>query len=144
MGGVLKTQDFRRSRKPNAQELPAGLRKFFEDPENHPLSTPTGLLEYFSTAIAKHMPDDEERPPVPRWIEKGETHDERPLQRARQKYPLLCMSNHGRWRMHAQCDDIIWNREVETMKIRAGRLPVRAVLAAPPRLKSAASSTATS
>jgi trimethylamine-N-oxide reductase (cytochrome c) len=29
------------------------------------------------------------------------------------------MSNHGRWRMHAQCDDIIWNREVETMKIRA-------------------------
>ena len=28
------------------------------------------------------------------------------------------MSNHGRWRVHAQCDDIIWNREVETMKIR--------------------------
>ncbi|MBO6010918.1 MAG: dehydrogenase, partial [Oscillospiraceae bacterium] len=35
------------------------------------------------------------------------------------KYPLLCMSNHGHWRMHAQCDDIVANREVETMKIRA-------------------------
>ena len=28
------------------------------------------------------------------------------------------MSNHGRWRIHAQCDDIPWSREVETMKIR--------------------------
>mgnify|MGYP003878986843 CR=1 FL=1 len=105
--------------KPDAQELPAGLRKFYEDPENHPLSTPTGLLEFFSTAIAKHMPDDKERPPVPKWIEKGETHDERLSSERAKKYPLLCMSNHGRWRMHAQCDDIIWNREVETMKIRA-------------------------
>jgi trimethylamine-N-oxide reductase (cytochrome c) len=76
-------------------------------------------LEYFSTAIAKHAPDDEERPPVPRWIEKGESHDERLSSQRADKYPLLCMSNHGRWRMHAQCDDIIWNREVETMKIRA-------------------------
>jgi len=105
--------------KKDAQELPAGLRKFYEDPENNPLSTPTGLLEYYSTAIAKYMPDDEERPPVPRWIERGETHDERLSSERAKKYPLLCMSNHGRWRMHAQCDDIIWNREVETMKIRA-------------------------
>jgi trimethylamine-N-oxide reductase (cytochrome c) len=67
------------------------------------------------------------RPPVPHWIrEWGESHDERlSSDRAEKKYPLLCMSNHGRWRMHAQCDDIIWNREVETMKIpRKGRLPV--------------------
>ena len=47
-------------------------------------------------------------------------------------YPLLCMSNHGRWRMHAQCDDITWTREVETMKIPlSGRLSVRARLDAP-------------
>jgi trimethylamine-N-oxide reductase (cytochrome c) len=65
------------------------------------------------------MPDDPERPPVPKWIEKGEAHDERLTSSRAEKYPLLCMSNHGRWRMHAQCDDITWNREVETMKIRA-------------------------
>jgi trimethylamine-N-oxide reductase (cytochrome c) len=29
------------------------------------------------------------------------------------------MSNHGRWRFHANLDDLTWNREVETMKIRA-------------------------
>ena len=55
---------------------------------------------------------------MPHWIESGVSHDERLSSKRAEKYPLLCMSNHGRWRMHAQCDDIVWNREVETMKIR--------------------------
>ena len=104
---------------PKAQEKPAGLYKFWSDPENNKLTTPTGLLEYSSKDIETYMPDDPERPPVPHWIEKSETHDERLSSERAKKYPLLCMSNHGRWRVHAQCDDIIWNREVETMKIRA-------------------------
>jgi trimethylamine-N-oxide reductase (cytochrome c) len=29
------------------------------------------------------------------------------------------MSNHGRWRFHANLDDITWNREIATMKLRA-------------------------
>ena len=33
-------------------------------------------------------------------------------------YPLLCMSNHPRWRMHAQGDDITWTRELPTMKVK--------------------------
>ncbi len=105
--------------KTNTEELPAGLLGFYKDPENNPLQTPTGLLEFTSTAIEKHMPDDPERGPIPKWIEAGESHDERLSSKRAEKYPLLCMSNHGRWRMHAQCDDIVWNREVETMKIRA-------------------------
>jgi anaerobic selenocysteine-containing dehydrogenase len=28
------------------------------------------------------------------------------------------MSNHGRWRVHAQCDDITWSREVMTCKVK--------------------------
>ena len=32
-------------------------------------------------------------------------------------YPLLLMSNHGRWRTHAQCDDITWTREIPTCKV---------------------------
>ena len=32
-------------------------------------------------------------------------------------FPLLIMSNHGRWRVHAQCDDITWTREVATCKV---------------------------
>jgi anaerobic selenocysteine-containing dehydrogenase len=104
---------------PDIQKTPAGLHDFYMDPKSQPLSTPTGLLEFTSTAIEKHFPDDQERPPFPKWIEKSELHDERLGGERAKKYPLLCVSNHGRWRFHANLDDITWNREVETMKIRA-------------------------
>ncbi len=103
---------------PDVLNVPAGLHGFYEDPKNNPLTTPTGLLEVTSTALEKSFADDPERPPHPKWIEKGESHDERLSSERTKDYPLLCMSNHGHWRMHAQCDDITWTREVETMKIR--------------------------
>ncbi len=97
---------------------PAGLIKFYEDPENNPLSTPSGKIEFYSERLAKHFPDDKERPPLPHWIEKGETHDERLSGERARKYPLLVVSNHGRWRIHAQCDDISWTREIPTCKVK--------------------------
>ena len=103
---------------PTVKDVPAGLYGFWKDPENHPLNTPSGKLEFTSSELLEHFPDDPERPPYPKWIEKGEYHDERISSGRAKKYPLLCMSNHGHWRMHAQCDDITWNREIETMKIR--------------------------
>ncbi|MCL1829765.1 MAG: molybdopterin-dependent oxidoreductase, partial [Oscillospiraceae bacterium] len=96
-----------------------GLREFYEDPKKMPLKTPTGLLEFTSTELSEYFPDDKERPPYPKWIENSELHDERLSSPRAEKYPLLCVSNHGRWRMHSQCDDITWTREVDTMKIRA-------------------------
>ena len=101
------------------KDIPAGMIKFAEDPENNPLATPTGKLEFTSTELLKHFPDDEERPPYPKWIEKTDSHDESLSGERAVKYPLLCMSNHGHWRFHANLDDITWSREVETMKIRA-------------------------
>jgi len=97
---------------------PAGLYNFYKDPENNPLDTPTGKLEFYSERLAKNFPDDKERPPIPKWIEKGETHDERISSERARKYPLLQMSNHGRWRVHAQCDDISWTREAPTCKVK--------------------------
>ncbi len=107
---------------PNIQDFelhPPGWRKFAEDPENNPLSTPTGKLEFTSTAIEKYFPDDAERPPFPKWVVSSAYHDERLGGERAKKYPLLCMSNHGRWRFHANLDDITWNREVPEMKLRA-------------------------
>jgi trimethylamine-N-oxide reductase (cytochrome c) len=98
------------------EEDPAGFIKFYEDPEANPLPTPSGKLEFYSERLAKHFPDDEERPPIPKWIEKGETHDERLSSERAKKYPLLQMSNHGKWRVHSQCDDISWTRETLTGK----------------------------
>ncbi len=100
------------------EKVPAGLYKFYEDPEANPLPTPTGKLEFYSESLAKAFPCDEERPPFPKWLEKTITHDERTSSYRAQKYPLLVLSNHGRWRVHAQADDIPWSKEAMTGKVR--------------------------
>jgi len=103
---------------PDWKSKPVGWRDFYEDPVNNPLETPSGLIEIYSERLATHFPDDEERPPVPKWIEKGVSHDERISSERAKKYPLLVLSNHPRWRMHAQGDDISWCRELPTGKVR--------------------------
>jgi anaerobic selenocysteine-containing dehydrogenase len=103
---------------PEWRKHPVGMVEFLKDPGKSPLETPTGLLEFESTGLAKHFPDDKERPPVPHWIEKSESHDEALSSKRAEKYPLLVMSNHPRWRVHAQCDDISWTREAPTCKIK--------------------------
>jgi molybdopterin guanine dinucleotide-containing S/N-oxide reductase-like protein len=95
-----------------------GMRDFYEDPEANPLLTPSGKLEFYSERLAEHFPDDTERPPMPKWIEKSETHDERISSDRARMFPLLMMSNHGRWRVHSQCDDISWTREALTCKVK--------------------------
>jgi trimethylamine-N-oxide reductase (cytochrome c) len=107
---------------------PPGLRNFFLDPVKNPLPTPSGKLEFYSERLAKNFPHDQERPPIPKWIEKGISHDERISSERVGMFPLLVISNHGRWRVHAnlddiswlhsQCDDIAWTREMPTCKIK--------------------------
>ncbi len=96
-----------------------GLRDFYNDPEKHPLSTPTGKLEFYSARLAEKFPGDDERPPVPHWVEggTGTSHDERLSGERAKKYPFLCLSNHPRWRVHSQHDDMQWLREIRTNKI---------------------------
>ncbi len=103
---------------PEWKKYPPGLKKFCEDPENNRLKTPSGKIEFYSQNLARYFGDDRERPPVPHWIEKGESHDERLSGERAKKYPLLIVSNHGRWRVHAQCDDITWTREIPTCKVK--------------------------
>jgi trimethylamine-N-oxide reductase (cytochrome c) len=103
---------------PDWKKRPAGMWEFYDDPDNHPLKTPSGKIEFCSQNLTKYFPDDKERPPVPHWIEKGESHDERLSSERAKKYPLLVVSNHGRWRVHAQCDDISWTREAPTCKVK--------------------------
>ena len=105
---------------PDWEKDPPGHIKFYQDPVKNPLPTPTGKLEFYSETLAKAFPDDRERQPIPKWIEGGPgwTHDERLSGERAKKYPLLFMSNHGRWRVHAQCDDIDWLREIQTCKVK--------------------------
>lgn len=102
---------------PDWYKYEVALRSFAEDPENNPLTTPTGKLEFYSQRLAEHFPDDEERPPIPKWVEKGESHDERLSGDRAKKYPYLVVSNHPRWRVHSQHDDMQWLREIVTCKM---------------------------
>ncbi|MBW1799922.1 MAG: molybdopterin-dependent oxidoreductase [Deltaproteobacteria bacterium] len=103
---------------PEWEKYRPGLIDFYEDPENNPLQTPSGKLEFYSQRLADHFPDDQERPPYPKWIPHGETHQESLLCERAGKYPLLLLSNHPRWRVHAQHDDVSWLREIPTCKIK--------------------------
>ena len=102
---------------PDWKKKEIGMRKFYEDPQNNPLHTPSGKLEFYSQRLAEKFPGDTERPPLPHWIEKGKSHDERVSSKRAKKYPLLVVSNHPRWRVHSQHDDMQWLREIETCKI---------------------------
>ncbi len=121
--GMTTFEEFKEKRyfiAPTAEdwrEHPVGLAEFYADPESHPLRTPSGKLEIYSERLATMFPDDEERPPIPKWIPYGESHQESLEHPRSEKYPLLVISNHGRWRVHAQHDDVTWLREIETCKI---------------------------
>lgn len=104
--------------KQNWEDDPVGLRGFYEDPEAHPLDTPTGKVEFYSTGIADNWPDDQERPPVPHWIEESEHHHERLTNDRGKDYPFLLVSNHPRWRVHANHDDLPWLREIDGCKVK--------------------------
>jgi trimethylamine-N-oxide reductase (cytochrome c) len=103
---------------PDWEKRPAGMNEFYTDPEKNPLTTPSGKIEFYSARLAEHFPEDKERPPVPHWVERGEYHDERLSSERTTKYPLLCMSNHPRHRVHAQLDDVSWFHEIPTCKVR--------------------------
>lgn len=98
------------------KEAPRGFAEFCEDPVGHPLDTQSGLLEIYSTALAEHFPDDKERMPYPHYIDEGESHSESAFSPRFAKYPFKLVSNHPRWRVHANMDDIPWLRELSKVR----------------------------
>jgi len=103
---------------PEWKKDPPGLKKFYDNPQDNPLSTPSGKIEFESVGLKEHFPDDEERPPVPHWIPFGKSHQESLFAERAKKYPLLILSNHPRWGVHANHKDISWLREIPTCKVR--------------------------
>lgn len=100
-------------------EANLGWKDWYEDPDNNPLDTPSGKIEFYCQALAEHFPDDLERPPVLHWIPGGPGwfHDESREGERFNDYPLLLVTNHPRWRVHAEHDDMTWLREIPTCKV---------------------------
>jgi len=103
---------------PDWEKCRHGMIDFYENPKANPLHTPSGKIEFFAQSLAKHFPHDEERPPVPHWIEKGESHDERLSGERAKKYPMFMVSNHPKWSVHSEHEDMIWIREIQTCKVK--------------------------
>jgi trimethylamine-N-oxide reductase (cytochrome c) len=99
------------------EDDPAGMINFHDDPASYPLDTPTGKIEYYSTVLAAHFPDDKERAPYPQWVEESELHQDRIGSTRAKDYPFPLVSNHPRWRVHANMDDVPWLREIATCKV---------------------------
>lgn len=106
---------------PNWEDLGVGgFSAFRADPEANPLETQTGKIEFESQDLKEHLPDDEERPPVAHYIPgaPGWTHNESIEGNRAADYPLLIISNHPRWREHAQTNSAVWLREIKWCKMR--------------------------
>jgi trimethylamine-N-oxide reductase (cytochrome c) len=103
---------------PDWKKDPPGMREFYDDPDKNPLNTPSGKLELYSKRLEEHFPDDKERPPFPKWVPSGESHQENLLCERAKKYPLLMLSNHPRWALHSEHEDVTWLREIGTCKIK--------------------------
>ncbi len=66
----------------------------------HELGTHSGKIEFVSQSLMAHEPDDEERPPMPRYIPSWEGH----TSELAKKYPLQLISPHPRYSYHSQYD----------------------------------------
>ena len=97
---------------------PVALTAWYEDWSKQPMQTPTGKIEIYSTGLAEHFPDDKTRPVVPHWIEESEDLKERLSCERAKDYPFLMITNHPRWRVHSEHDDVTWLREIGTCKVK--------------------------
>jgi molybdopterin guanine dinucleotide-containing S/N-oxide reductase-like protein len=64
------------------------------------LGTYSGKVEFVSQSLREHLPDDEERPPLPRYIPSWEGYDSELVK----KYPLQLISPHPRFSFHTHYD----------------------------------------
>jgi biotin/methionine sulfoxide reductase len=100
---------------PVASEPQVAFAEFRLDPETHPLTTPTGKIEIFSSTIDRYgYPDC---PGHPVWLEPEEWLDSV----AAGRFGLQLVANQPRSRLHSQLDV---GASSQSVKI-AGREPVR-------------------
>ncbi len=73
------------------------------------LGTYSGKIEFVSQSLLAHLPDDDERPPLPRYIPSWEGH----TSELAEKYPLQLISPHPRFSFHTQHDNHVpWLSEI--------------------------------
>ncbi len=82
------------------------FRSFYETGTG--LGTPSGKIEFSSQRLQKYLPDDEERPLVPKYVPSWEGHTV-PLT---QKYPLQLITPHAKFSYHSHSEQDPWIRSI--------------------------------
>jgi anaerobic dimethyl sulfoxide reductase subunit A len=100
-------------------EPAVALADFRADPVAHPLPTPSGRIEIFSTAL--HDMDDPHIPAVPQYIQEWES----PFGPEAERYPLQAMGHHTMARVHSTHDNNDWLEEAFPHRIFINDLDAR-------------------
>jgi anaerobic selenocysteine-containing dehydrogenase len=78
------------------------------------LGTYSGKIEFVSRSLLEHFPDDDERPPKPRYIPSWEGHTSELVK----KYPLQIVIPHPRFSFHTHYDsNVTWLGEIPGHRI---------------------------
>ncbi len=85
---------------------------FRKDPEKHPLPTPSGKIEIFSTRLHE-LAAPREIPPIPKYIQEWES----PFGPEAERYPLQAVGHHTMGRVHSIHDNVDWLREAFPQRI---------------------------
>jgi len=92
------------------------LQDFRNDPLNHPLDTPSGLIEIFSPKL-NELNDPSEIPPIPKYIEEWVS----PLKHSRdsedQEFPLQAIGHHSLNRVHSTHANNDWLMEAFPQRV---------------------------
>ena len=88
------------------------LRDFREDPQKHPLKTPSGKIEIYSSRLADLaqrwiLPAGDVISALPKFVRTWEM----PGDALQKKYPLQCFGYHGHGRIHSTFHNLPWLRE---------------------------------
>lgn len=91
---------------------PIMFRDFREDPEKHPLDTPSGKIEIYSERLAKLaeewvLPEGDVISVLPKFVRTFDM----PGDELDKKYPLQCFGYHGHGRTHSTFHNLPWLRE---------------------------------
>lgn len=101
-------------RDPNPPEVGyVPLQDFHEDPEAHPLPTPSGKIEIFSTRLQEmaetwELPEGQRITPLPEHLSMQESAE---VARDDDTHPLQCIAHHVKQRTHSTYGHIPWLEE---------------------------------
>jgi molybdopterin guanine dinucleotide-containing S/N-oxide reductase-like protein len=83
-------------------------------PKAKELGTYSGKIEFVSESLKKNLPDDEERPVMPRFIPSWEGH----TSELAKQYPLQLISPHPRYSFHTHHDaNAVWLGEIKGHRV---------------------------